>query len=111
MNPADAKSDLMSLVEELKKAEADADDKKARAEQEAERILKSAREDSSNIIMRSKEEAVETKNDVLHHGKAETEKDAKKILDNAHADAKALRAKKMRKDDIAILAKRLLKNE
>ncbi|MGV8176893.1 MAG: hypothetical protein ACP5NX_03775 [Candidatus Bilamarchaeaceae archaeon] len=108
MNPADAKSDLMSVVEELKRAETDADRKKADAEKEAESIIKRAKEEASNIIMKSRDDAVALKNDIIHSGKTETDKEVKKIVDKARADGKALRAKKLKKEDVAELAKHIL---
>ncbi len=84
----------MGTIEEVKKAEKEAESIRAAARKKADKALLGGKEDAEELRVRSEQEITDLKNSIIAKGKKDTDREAEKIIENARGEAQKVRKKK-----------------
>ena len=84
----------MGTIEEVKKAESEAESARADARKKADRLLLKGREDAEELRVKSEKEITDLKNEMIAKGKKTTDREADKIIEKAREEAQKTKKKK-----------------
>ncbi len=101
-------SNFMESIENIRKAEQHADQIIKEANEHAELIIKKAKESITKMRAETKERVVSLKNDFLHKGRQDIEKEVESIIKRAKEDSERIKGRTLTEKELSDLLENIL---